>query len=172
METEKASSCQCGAAAQSLHILVEALKSHRCCCAEGCCCQAAEPPPNKENKWDQGYKNNTLEYNYNSEPQENKHSLEGVWVWEGSSYNGANDTPAMVFVHTVRGKPGLLFATKLTGGVNVPNKQVAFWVRSGDGAFKNVLEGKSQVASAGYTNREYFIEIFIFLFKSSTVLFY
>ena len=143
METEKASSCQCGAT-QCLHtILVEALKSHCCCCAGGCC-KAAEPPKYTDV---QEYKNNTLEYNYSSEPQENKHSLEGVW--EGF-YRGAKEAPAMIFVHTVRRKPGLLFATKLTGGVNIPNKQVTFWVRSGDGAFKNVLEGKSQTAEAGY----------------------
>ena len=152
METEKASNCQCGAA-QCLHtILVEALKSHCCCCCAGGCCKAAGPPKYKDNKWVQEYKNNTTEYNYNSEPQENKHSLEGVW--EGSSFGVKT---GMFFVHAVRGKPGLLFATKLTGGdTSVPNQQVKFWVRSGDGAFKNVLEGKSQVVEPGSTTCEYF----------------
>lgn len=61
----------------------------------------------------------------------------------------------VILVITVRGRPGYLFGTKLTGSVYVPAKKVTFWVRSGDGMFKDILEGKYQIANEGYKNREY-----------------
>ena len=48
----------------------------------------------------------------NREAWENKHSLEGLW----KGYNGCIN-----LIHTVRGKPGYLFGTKLFApGCNVP----------------------------------------------------
>lgn len=53
----------------------------------------------------------------------------------------------------------------MIGDTSVPAKQVSFWFRSGDGTFKNTLEGKAQAAGSGYVNREYIL-ISFYLFSS------
>ena len=82
------------------------------------------------------------------QPVEPKHSLEGLW--EGD-YSG---TPEIILIHTVRGKPGYLFGTNVIGDKWIPAKKVSFWLRSGDGMFKNVLEGKGQLAGLDFSERE------------------
>jgi len=84
--------------------------------------------------------------------------LEGLWE---AVYGTVAET---VFVHTVRGKPGYLFGTKVIGDENVPAQQITFWVRSGNGVFQNVLEGKAQVASAGYKD-PYFVDATLYWYS-------
>jgi len=96
------------------------LPKHRCCCAGSC--YGVEHRDIKEIR-------DHKEVQDNQETQESRHSLEGLWSG-GSSF---------FLIYTVQAKPGYLFGTILGGKYS---KQVVFWFRSGDGGFKDVLEGK------------------------------
>jgi len=169
METKQAPSCVNDA--QSLHALVNEMKSmlsspvldngavlvgvlpkHRCCAGS---CHSVGSRDGKDGgvESQEEKKHNLVEsqeerkHNLDGvepvggvEPQGNKHSLEGVW--EGGLYN---KTPDMILVHTVQDKPGYLFGISLIGNKYIPAKQVMFWLKSGDGMFKDTLEGKARI---------------------------
>ena len=130
METGQAPKCT--SSAQSLQAFVNELKSvqspsvldngavlllpkNHCCCAGSC--HGVAPRDNKEIQ----------------ETQENRHDLEGVWE------RISGTVPSIYLMHTARSKPGYLFATLM----NMERaKELIFWFRTGDGRFKDVLEGK------------------------------
>jgi len=135
----------CTNGAQSLHALVNELKSvqspsvldngavlllpkHRCCCAGSC--HGVEPRDNKEIR-------EVIEIRESKEIQETQgdtgHSLEGIWASVHTS-----TTPYFV-IYTVQAKPGYILGGELTG---IRPGRILFWFRSGDGEFKDVLEGK------------------------------
>jgi len=73
------------------------------------------------------------------------HPLVGIW----SGVYGEHGSE-LVFVHEVAGKEGYIFATKLTGDVNVPAGLVSFWLHVGYGS--EVITGKGQIAGKGHVD--------------------
>ena len=97
-------------------VVVGFLPKHRCCTCHG--------DELRENK-------GTRE---NQDPRGNRHSLEGIW--EG------NAGDIVICVQTVPEKPGYIFGIKVIGHGSLPIKRMLFCFKTGDGAYKPVLEGK------------------------------
>ena len=79
--------------------------------------------------------------------------MEGVWVgcYDKDPTKKYDKDPAKkigrlqpILVHTVQGKPGFIFGTKLDGDEYVGTGQVTFWFRTGDGTRRDILGGKAQ----------------------------
>ena len=92
---------------------------------------------------------------------ESRHILEGVW----KGFYGNNQDIEIISVHTVKNATGepFLFGTKLVGDNYIPKGWVTFWFRSGDGSFKETLEGEGHYASPSVSPGEYCHFFLLFL---------
>lgn len=144
METGQAP--QCTNHVQSLHALVNKLSPsvlesgavlllprHRCCAGS---CRGVESQDNKEMRENIAVPENKDIPESKETPPQGGHILEGIWEC------GIEET---VLVHTVQGKPGYLFGTKLS-----PSPYVRFWLRIGEDISKTTLEGAAFYLCTGF----------------------